>query len=272
MSRGPDAGDAAARARVSISYLDGFGRELQSRVLVDPGIAWTVVGSTFVEAEATTRWRVTGYVAFDAKGQPRQQYEPFFRADQVWEAALDRRRFGVSGTTTFDALGRTTRQDLPNDTFTETTFAPWSRRALDPNDTVDRATAYVSARSVLPTGDPEHIALEQALSNQETPVTVYVDPLGRQIATVEMIESSAALTEQASLEIRGLSEKTSAPARAVGPGCWPRTRGAYRTRTRAQTRPRSLRRGAGAGRSADGACGGDATAKGRRRRAVARRG
>ncbi len=115
---------------------------------------------------------------------------------------------GVSPRAHYDAMGRTTRQDLPNGTYSETSFTPWSHSASDPNDTVSGATDYVSARSGLAIDDPEYIALAQAQSNADTPITVHLDSLGREIASVEVIESAHELTEQASLDIRGLSVAT----------------------------------------------------------------
>ncbi|MGE0791850.1 MAG: SpvB/TcaC N-terminal domain-containing protein [Sandaracinaceae bacterium] len=206
--RGPDAGAAADRAQMQMSYLDGFGRPLQARRRVEDGTAWVEVSGSLVEANSTDRWLVSGYAVYDDKQRVVATFEPFFRDGVGFEVANDRRQFGVSPTTTFDVLGRSVRQDMPNGTFSETVFGPWSQQTFDVNDTSDRASAYKTPRQSLPTTDPERIALEQALSNQETPVTVHVDPLGREIASVEEIESSVELTEEAQLEIRGLSEAT----------------------------------------------------------------
>ena len=209
VDRGPDASSVAARAQVSLACLDGFGRELQRRVLVEPGTAYVEDGGNLVEDDdISPRWRVTGHIVYDAKQQVRQQFEPFFRGDHAWEAALSRRQFGVATTAHYDALGRGVRQDFPNGTFTDTTFTAWSRTTRDPNDSVGDASDYSTPRASLSTTEPERIALDQALENAGTPVTVHLDALGREIATVEEIEDNIELTEQAVLEIRGLSEAT----------------------------------------------------------------
>ena len=209
VDRGPDASSVAARAQVSLACLDGFGRELQRRVLVEPGTAYVEDGGNLVEDDdISPRWRVTGHIVYDAKQQVRQQFEPFFRGDHAWEAALSRRQFGVATTAHYDALGRGVRQDFPNGTFTDTTFTAWSRTTRDPNDSVGDASDYSTPRSSLATTAPERIALDQALENADTPVTVHLDALGREIATVEVIEDDVELTEQAVLDIRGLSEAT----------------------------------------------------------------
>ncbi|MCC6874202.1 MAG: hypothetical protein IT378_07820, partial [Sandaracinaceae bacterium] len=208
--RGPDAATSPARARVSIAYLDGFGRAIQTRTRVEPGVAWTLDPGTgeLVEAPVTTRWRVSGHVVLDAKQLPRAQYEPFFRDDHAFEAALARRQVGVATTTTYDALGRVTQRALPNGTLSRTTYRPWRQESSDPNDSVGLATEYVAARAGLAASDPERIALTQALENEGTPVSVHRDPLGRDIALVEVVEDDAELVERASLEVRGLSVAT----------------------------------------------------------------
>lgn len=99
----------------------------------------------------------------------------------AFESALTHRPFGVATTTTYDALGRPVRQDLPNGTFTDTTFTPWSQTVLDPNDTVLEATGYVSARDWRPLSDPERQALEQALLNADLESAEY-NARGQQIA------------------------------------------------------------------------------------------
>src|SRR5690606_19354830 len=99
VDRGPDASSVAARAQVSLAYLDGFGRELQRRVLVEPGPAYVENGGNLVEDDdVSPRWRVTGHIVYDAKQQVRQEFEPFFRGDHAWEATLSRRQFGVATT------------------------------------------------------------------------------------------------------------------------------------------------------------------------------
>ncbi len=110
VDRGPDAGSAAARAQVGVRYLDGFGRALQERTLVDPGTAWTVDPGTgaLVEASVSERWLVSGYTVFDEKQQPTQQYEPLFRDAPDFDADVAHRQMGVNPTTAL-------RRDGPDD-------------------------------------------------------------------------------------------------------------------------------------------------------------
>ncbi|HHH30495.1 MAG TPA: hypothetical protein ENK57_19435, partial [Polyangiaceae bacterium] len=56
--------------------------------------------------------------------------------------------------------------------------------------------------------DPERRALDQALSHAGTPIRRQLDPLGRAVATVEVIEAGVELTETFVLDFRGLSTAT----------------------------------------------------------------
>lgn len=208
VNRGPDPGDAPARAQVVVTYHDGFGQALQERTRVEDGDAWGERGGAWVEAPSADRWRASGYVERDAKLRPVAVYEPFFVDGSRYDAALERRRVGVASVTTYDALDRPVREAHPNETFADTRFTPWARTQRDPNDTAEEATAYRAARAGLDATEPERLALEQALATAGTPVTVHYDALGREVAVSEVIEGGRVLEEVADLEIRGLSERT----------------------------------------------------------------
>ena len=57
---------------VSVSYSDGFGREIQKKVQAEPG--------PLVNKGPTVdpRWVGSGWTIFNNKGKPVRQYEPFF--------------------------------------------------------------------------------------------------------------------------------------------------------------------------------------------------
>jgi YD repeat-containing protein len=44
--------------------------------------------------------------------------------------------WGVTPVLRYDALGRLTRTDLPNGTFSRVVFDPWKQTTFDPNDNV----------------------------------------------------------------------------------------------------------------------------------------
>ena len=197
------AGDASAptgRIQTTVAYLDSLGRTLQDKTLVEPGPAIqrdgagkVVVdaGGRPVLAPAATRWRASGHVVYDAKQRPGRQYEPFFTTTAAFESDVVLQHVGVSTLTRYDATGRVVGQDLPNGTYTRTTYGAWSVVREDPDDTV-LDSAYLALREGLPADAPERQALEQARSVATTPVTTFLDPLGRETATLASGGATAA--------------------------------------------------------------------------------
>jgi hypothetical protein len=61
-----------ARLQVSLSYSDGYGREIQKKIQAEPGPV--VEGGPDVHP----RWVGSGWTIFNNKGKPVRQYEPFF--------------------------------------------------------------------------------------------------------------------------------------------------------------------------------------------------
>ena len=60
------------KVQVSVSYSDGFGREIQKKIQAEPGSV--VEGGPIVNP----RWVGSGWTIFNNKGKPIKQYEPFF--------------------------------------------------------------------------------------------------------------------------------------------------------------------------------------------------
>src|SRR5262249_8619203 len=151
---------------VGVAYLDGLGRALQEKALVEDGPAiqrdgqgQVIVsgGGRPVLAHADQRWRASGHVVYDGKQHPGRQYEPFFTQSPVYEGDDVLQHVGAPTLTRYDAIGRATGQDFPNGTFTATTFGPWTVEQADPNDTVI-GSAYSALRQGLPADDPERQA------------------------------------------------------------------------------------------------------------------
>ena len=203
--RGPDPDHVPARANVVLAYFDGLGRSIQERMLVEPGPAWTTAGNALArtESEVSPRWLVSGAPVHDAKQQLVATFEPFFHDGHSFESATALRRVGVAVFTSFDALGREILLRQPNGTRVETRFDAWSETLWDANDSVLRADEYRSARADLPSSDPEHRALAQALRHADTPIRRHHDGLGRTFATTETVEGGRELTERVDLDIGG---------------------------------------------------------------------
>ena len=181
-------------------YRDGFGRVLQEKARGEPGpaIARDATGQIVIDASgqpvlasAAERWRVSGHVVYDAKGQPGRVYEPYFSPSAAYESDLELERFGVSTVTTYDAVGRAVRVDLPNGTYTTTVPGAWSSAAASPGDNVLDST-YRLLREGRPADDAERAAYEHAAAHAATPTVTYVDARGATCAVVARGDASAA--------------------------------------------------------------------------------
>jgi RHS repeat-associated protein len=180
-------GGAPGRVRTSVAYLDGFGREVQSKVRVEPGpaVQRDANGHVVIDAaglpvlaNAEQRWLVTGHVVYDAKQQPVRRYEPFFSPTPAYEPDAELAQFGVMHRTTYDQLGRVVREDSPLGVHTRVEYEAWWVTQHDENDTV-QDSLYRVTREALPDGDPEKQALRKAQAHAGTPVVTDLDPLGR---------------------------------------------------------------------------------------------
>ncbi|MBK9037051.1 MAG: hypothetical protein IPL61_38365 [Myxococcales bacterium] len=196
---GAGGGDAAGPLEVRVRYLDGFGRVLQEKVRVEagPAIARDAGGQVIVDgggqpvpAAATTRWRVSGHVVYDAKGQPGRVYEPYFSASAAYESDAVLERFGVATVTSYDAVGRAVRVDLPNGTYATTTPGAWATVAASAGDNVLDST-YRLVREGRPVDDAERVAYEHAAAHAGTPTVTHVDARGTACAVVAVGDASA---------------------------------------------------------------------------------
>lgn len=179
------------RIQHTIAYSDGFGREVQKKIIAEPG-------PTGAGGSATTpRWVGTGWTIFDNKGHTVRQYEPFFSTTSAFEFAS---ATGVSPILCYDPLGRLVARMYPNHSYDKTVFSPWRQMTWDVNDTVavtdprddpDVGPFFrrLPGADYLPTwngersrNDAEPAERAVAIATQvhaNTPSTSYVDPLGR---------------------------------------------------------------------------------------------
>ena len=190
---GSGGGTAAGAVRVVVAYLDGVARPIQEKMRVEPGLAITrgtdgrVVldaGGSPVEASAAERWWVSGGVVYNAKQEPVREFEPYFAPTVAFDPEDELARFGVATTIRYDALGRRTRRDSPNGTYSLVEHGPWESRQHDENDTV-QDSLYRTLREQLPDGDPEKEALREAQPHAGTPIRIQLDPLGREVRQTE---------------------------------------------------------------------------------------
>ena len=183
------------RTQVSITFSDGFGREIQKKMQAEPG---PVKPSGDVIAH---RWIGSGWTIFNNKGKPVRKYEPFFSAVPDFEfAAIE----GVSPILLYDPLGRVIATLNPNHTFEKVVFDPWQQVHWDANDTVrwnpkadpdiGEWVSRLPDQDYLPTwfgpritgafGEGEKNAALAAARHADTPSIVHFDSLGRPALTV----------------------------------------------------------------------------------------
>ncbi len=186
--------------QLSVNYVDGFSRTVQTKTLVEAGedtIRYNdddeiVVGSDG-EPELYTstepRWRVSGHTIYNNKQQPVQQYEPYFSPIIDFENDEVLETFGVSGLLEYDALGRQKRIILADGTQNYVEITPWQTRQYDANDAIVGSLYALRVEATYPSDSPERIALQKSEQHYNTPVITNVDALGRVFLTEEADEN-----------------------------------------------------------------------------------
>jgi len=196
------------RIQVSVSYSDGFGREIQKKIVAEPGPVPTRNGAGAIIARpdgqpqmtpnaASPRWVGSGWTIFNNKGKPVRKYEPFYTDTHRFEFDV---RIGVSPVLFYDPVERSVGSLNPNHTWEKVVVGPWRLETWDVNDTVlidDPATdrslgAFFSGlpdAEYLPTwhrqrqagtlGAQEQDAARKAAVHAATPTVAHADALGR---------------------------------------------------------------------------------------------
>jgi len=209
-------GDPNTRWQVSYAYSDGTGRAAMVKVQAEPGLApqRDANGVLVVDQDGSValtftseRWVGTGRAVFDNKGQPVKQFEPYFSSVPDFEAEDELVTQGVTPILRYDPLGRLTRTDLPNGTYSRTEFDAWSQTAWDPNDTTAEAgNVWTLARgpnAVPAPSDEDQRAATLALAHADTPTTSYVDALGRVFLVQARLDVATLVETRTALEIEG---------------------------------------------------------------------
>jgi RHS repeat-associated protein len=203
--------DHSTRLQVELGYQDGFGRIIQSKRKVEdgPAIHRQPDGNVVLDAlgvpelaHTSNRWLVTGHLVYNNKVQPVRQFEPFYSSAFAFESDAVLARYGVATQNYYDALGRVHRTDFPNKTFTEVKFSAWDVQSFDQNDTVDRSL-YRVFREFQPATSPERMALDRSLAHKDTPESVQLDPLGREIVVIKTNNDGTIRKIENSYDING---------------------------------------------------------------------
>ncbi|TVT84559.1 SpvB/TcaC N-terminal domain-containing protein [Pseudomonas sp. H3(2019)] len=148
--RFPD--DDQRQIRISVTDFDGFGRTLQHKQKVEPGVAYvvndqgqlTLDGSTARQQVAAQRWRVSERVEYNNKGLAIRTYRPYFADQHRYINDVSLRHFGHCDLQFYDPLGRPTHTQLAKQGdrsyMRRHTRHPWYTVDEDENDTLEEIT------------------------------------------------------------------------------------------------------------------------------------
>lgn len=150
-------GDPQLQIRASIACQDGFGRALQTKQEVEPGLAWVVNDKGELEldenghpreAHAPRRWRVSERVEYNNKGETVRTYRPYFASAYRYINDAATRQSAYHDQQFYDAAGRPTHTVLakrmaqgPDSQLKplrrEQRYRCWYRISFDENDLFD---------------------------------------------------------------------------------------------------------------------------------------
>ena len=209
-----DAGSDPQPLQIAITYLDGYGRTLQTKQRVEPGLVvlrdthgqlqLDAQGDPQTGPSGEERWRVSGHIVYNNKQLPIKQYEPFFSALAGFEQETELQQFGETSTLFYDPLGRERRVETARGFHSKVERTAWEVRSYDENDTV-ADSHFVSTR--IDTGleqDGDVLdAISKARQHQDTPIVTWLDPLGQPFLSREQDEQNNTIDTRSALRITG---------------------------------------------------------------------
>jgi len=175
--------------RVEVSYFSGFGQPIATKRRVEGGLAIhrdaadDIVLDVSGEPElqvAAIRWSSSGWVAWNAKGEPVRSYEPYFSDRPDYEDDATLQQLGTASVVFHDAAGRVVQSLAPDGSMERSEYGAWIERHYDGNDTVEISDWRLS-REILPATHPERRALDGTFPHADTPVECVFDCAGRQV-------------------------------------------------------------------------------------------
>jgi RHS repeat-associated protein len=214
-------GGAAARIQYSVAYSDGFGREIQTKTLVEPGRVNGV--------DTSRRWLASGTSVLNNKGAAVRSFQPFFSNTPAFEPGVIA---GVSSTAFYDPLDRQVAMLHPNDSYEKVVFTPWRQERWDTNDTVaadprtdshvravaapfldalpaawttwlaTRAPGLDPANLIAPATPAQEAALK-AFAHRSTPIVSHLDALGHVFSVENSDGAGGTINTRTRLDVRG---------------------------------------------------------------------
>jgi len=142
-------GDPDQQIRIGLISVDGFGRVLQTRQLVEAGDAYKVddygdldiIGGHPVIVHAEKRWRVSERVEYNNKGLVVRVYRPYFADNHVYINDGQMRNHGYHDKQFYDPLGRPTITITAKGWMRRLTYRTWYTISEDENDTAEEVEA-----------------------------------------------------------------------------------------------------------------------------------
>lgn len=197
----PDEDDAVVQS--TISYSDGFGRNLQTKGQTEPNKAYVTDTNGNIVVDASTGlpeqtvvqdcWLASGQLVYNNQGLVVKAFEPYYI--DTWAYVDDEQinKTGFASVTHYDPLGRALRVDSPKGFFTKTEFTAWENHTYDHNDTIKDAPYYQDNVTPVETGglfyDPDITpaaikSLQKASLCYNTPQTTVVDNQGQTLQII----------------------------------------------------------------------------------------
>ncbi|MGN6569347.1 MAG: toxin TcdB middle/C-terminal domain-containing protein, partial [Flavipsychrobacter sp.] len=162
--------------QLRITYTDGFGRVAMHKVQAanDP-------------STGAVRWIGSGKTVYNNKGNVVLQYVPYYSSSFAYDPALQAASAGVSPRVHYDPVGRVIQTDIPDGSFTKTTWNAWLQVAYDNNDTVNDSAWYAARTGSGPLSSiaEEADAAAKATQHYNTPTTIHFDTLAQPFYTVQ---------------------------------------------------------------------------------------
>ena len=158
---------------IRLSYSDGFGR-----------VAMHKAQATDDPDTHAVRWIAGGKTIYNNKGSVVMQFEPYYSATHAYDPAVQAANLGISPRIHYDPLGRAFRTDMPDGTYSYTTWDGWSQTVYDANDSVLNSDWYAARQGSGVTAE-EQDAAAKAASHAGTPAVVHLDSLGRAFYTIQ---------------------------------------------------------------------------------------
>ncbi|MCP1441296.1 hypothetical protein J3D54_000428 [Pseudomonas sp. GGS8] len=135
--------DSPQLIQIVIRFVDGFGRELQTKQRVEAGQAYIATPEGDLELEngqprealADRRWRVSGRVERNHKGETIRVYRPYFLDTYRYINDSSMRQYGYHDRIFYDAPGRPIQTINALDYLAYDILHPWFKLSYDFNDT-----------------------------------------------------------------------------------------------------------------------------------------